>query len=559
MLGGDKDGSMKIKSSAPFPSPVASKVTSFTTKANDSEPVRRKFFIGMEISFEHLKLEKIETLRRQDDGSLIKERRSMQSFIPEEGTKAFDFFQKVVDATETWFSLFGWLQGPNSISIPESVRRAVHKILFFQTEPLPKNDKQKDFAKYNRTIYDMLLNLSGKLLPGVNSTQSLPVDKTERLMQLHLQHTSLLNFLNTQGACIAHVLPEFLLEPEDYKKWIEIASSDTRPSTSGAPKEKNRLIIDITDFEALSKRAWTDVLLQIYKVLILSRVAPHSPKATPGIQVQNAPKINPCFVTSNVYSAAERILLSWLNTNYENTRHAVWKNCRTGVIPPEKWIVNFDKDLLDGLVLAAQMAAYCPFLIDSHFIYMYTQPKGPEQHLHNCLVVVNAFRDIGFNMDTQAYDICHPNPVLMLMLCVYMHERLPAYLPRKVVLFPCTLHETVTKQILLKNPSTKRLVYRTFIVGRDATDFALFKTGKVVTISPKNQINIMVKFTSRFLYPAEATLLLISKSKHADEGTTMTFALKGEVLKFAEDSEDDVSNGVEPFKFILYRFLSAVG
>lgn len=27
---------------------------------------------------------------------------------------------------------------------------------------------------------------------------------------------------SAQGACISHVLPEFLLEPEDYKKWIEI-------------------------------------------------------------------------------------------------------------------------------------------------------------------------------------------------------------------------------------------------------------------------------------------------------------------------------------------------
>lgn len=29
-------------------------------------------------------------------------------------------------------------------------------------------------------------------------------------------------YFRAQGACISHVLPEFLLEPEDYKKWIEI-------------------------------------------------------------------------------------------------------------------------------------------------------------------------------------------------------------------------------------------------------------------------------------------------------------------------------------------------
>lgn len=48
----------------------------------------------------------------------------------------------------------------------------------------------------------------------------------------------------------------------------------------------------------------------------------------------------------------------------------------------------------------------------------------------------------------------------------------------------------------------------------------------------RNQINITLKFTSRFLRPAEASLLLISKPKYAIGGTTMTFALKGEVLNF---------------------------
>ena len=48
----------------------------------------------------------------------------------------------------------------------------------------------------------------------------------------------------------------------------------------------------------------------------------------------------------------------------------------------------------------------------------------------------------------------------------------------------------------------------------------------------RNQITITLKFTSRFLHPAEASLLLISRPKNGIGGTTMTFALKGEVLNF---------------------------
>ncbi|XP_058290998.1 cilia- and flagella-associated protein 47-like, partial [Hylobates moloch] len=47
-----------------------------------------------------------------------------------------------------------------------------------------------------------------------------------------------------------------------------------------------------------------------------------------------------------------------------------------------------------------------------------------------------------------------------------------------------------------------------------------------------NEIIVTLKFTSRFIRPAEASLLLISKPKNAARGITMAFALKGKVLDF---------------------------
>jgi len=34
-----------------------------------------------------------------------------------------------------------------------------------------------------------------------------------------------------------------------------------------------------------------------------------------------------------------------------------------GGVPPSRWIVNFDFNLLDSLVLATLLAAYAPFLV----------------------------------------------------------------------------------------------------------------------------------------------------------------------------------------------------
>ncbi|XP_060230649.1 cilia- and flagella-associated protein 47 [Meriones unguiculatus] len=496
---------------------------------DDAEPTHGNLFVGIEIA-----RDSSDSDESIPDGvnfvSLENEERNQLFFSLEEGSKAFNCFQNVVNATETWFSLFGWPGGPHSLSIPEAIRRDVQKIQFYSaSSPNKKFSRHYDFYKYNKTIYDVILHLSGRLPPGINSNQSLPVDNTERVIQLHSQHASLLDFITAQGGCISHVLPEFLLEPGDYKKWLEITAS-TKNKALCTLKRKCSVNIDVDKFEAWSKRAWTDVFLQIYKVMILYRVTPHCYNST-NMCGDNISKINPCFASSNIYSNSEMILLSWLNTNYESHRHIVWKNNKSGV-PSEKWIVNFDTDLFDGLVFATQLAAYCPFLIESHFINMYTQPKYPEQCLHNCLIIINSFCEIGFDFSIQAVDICDPNPVLMLMLCVYMYERLPEYLPKKVVPFSCTLYDSVLAKVLVKNPSVKNLVYTATIVGRDAADFCLTQTGKVITISPKNQIVLVLKFLSHFLHPSEATLLLISKHKGGMGGSTMAFALKGEVLNF---------------------------
>ncbi|NXJ91043.1 CFA47 protein, partial [Corythaixoides concolor] len=98
----------------------------------------------------------------------------------------------------------------------------------------------------------------------------------------------------------------------------------------------------------------------------------------------------------------------------------------------------------------------------------------------------------------------------------------------KTIEFKGSLHATVVKQVYLKNPSSKTLMYNAILVGRDADDFSLPKEN-TVTIAPKRQTSINVKFSSRFVRPAEAMLLLVSKSVGGINGATLTFSLKSEV------------------------------
>ncbi|XP_013922675.1 PREDICTED: cytochrome P450 2U1-like [Thamnophis sirtalis] len=127
----------------------------------------------------------------------------------------------------------------------------------------------------------------------------------------------------------------------------------------------------------------------------------------------------------------------------------------------------------------------------------------------------------------KAADICDPNPVMMLMLCVYLYERLPQYLPKKTLEFAGQLHATILRKIQLKNPSIKTLVYNATILGKESSTFSLPK-GNTVTIPPKSQVKVNVEFTSCFLYPAEAVLLLVSKAL-TPGGFTMAISLKTKI------------------------------
>ncbi|XP_043556662.1 cilia- and flagella-associated protein 47-like [Chiloscyllium plagiosum] len=416
------------------------------------------------------------------------------------------FYQRVLNAVRTWFTLFGWPNGMNPVSIPESLRSTEH------------------ISRDTKTIYEMLNHLSGQWLPGFTGKKPLLGDPMERLLQLHWQYSTLLTFLKVQGACLAHVKPEFLLEPEQFKQWNQLQGcSQITESTE---------IFKLGDgvFESVSKRSWTDLLLQIYKVVVLSRLTLKDINNILSDQKhsENIPRINIEPSSSNIYSTGELVLLTWLNHHYETIRCVVWEFCQKGAIPPTRWIINFDLDLLDGLVLAAVVAAYCPHLIPTHFENMYTSPAAPEQCLHNSLILLKAFDTIGLDFDIQATDISDPNPITMLMLCVYLYERLPNYRPKMIVEFTGDLHATIVKHVRLQNPFMKDLVYFATIVGKEANDFTL-PNGNEVVIPERSHVDINVEFTSRFLKPEQALLIFVSRLRKGVAAATTTFLLTSRI------------------------------
>lgn len=71
-------------------------------------------------------------------------------------------------------------------------------------------------------------------------------------------------FFRCQGAIVASLQPEFLLDKDDFKRFVLIKREDM--TKAGISVTFDSVERELERYETCSKRAWTDLLLQIIKV-----------------------------------------------------------------------------------------------------------------------------------------------------------------------------------------------------------------------------------------------------------------------------------------------------
>ncbi|XP_065057284.1 cilia and flagella-associated protein 47-like isoform X2 [Rhopilema esculentum] len=438
-------------------------------------------------------------------------------------TEEEKYLKDVMKSVQRWYSSQAWSSGPSPIILPHSLRSCFGPGLDdggTTRAGIWSREKKKE----NKTVFDIVTHLCGKAIPGIPINASVPTEPFERTKHLHWMYATLLTFLRCQGAMVASILPEYLLDKEDFKRLVLMRNSEM--SSAGVRFSARSLQREQEKYETLSKHSWTDLLLQIIKVLVLNRITPQQYRkiALPS-KDSLLPVLNADPLSSNVFGVGERIILSWVNYHYQQQRSAgLWKTSVDGKTPSSRWIVNFENDFLDGLVLASLIAAHTPFIIPKFFASMYTHPLTAEQCLHNALKVVEAIRYLGMDYDAVATDITEPNPISMLMLCIYLYHRLPHYIPRSKVEFTGPLHSDVTKQVKLQNPSTKPIVYQVIIAGDHAADFNV-PSGRTIKVPPKGQVQLPIEYRSRFLRSCSAVLILVGRRVGSQVGSTLVFNL----------------------------------
>ena len=79
----------------------------------------------------------------------------------------------------------------------------------------------------------------------------------------------------SQGASVANMKPEYLFEPQDYQRWMKL-QEHVREKKRAEQQGKSTIAIRVEEapldeslFQSVSKRAWTDLILQTLKVIKL--------------------------------------------------------------------------------------------------------------------------------------------------------------------------------------------------------------------------------------------------------------------------------------------------
>lgn len=453
--------------------------------------------------------------------------------FPSNDTNSGAFSYEILRILQRWFRCNGWSNSINPVKIPESFRSGVSRKPF---DEIQENMPQQDAVKReNKTIYEMIAFLSGRHLPAIPVGAPVPTEITERTNQFYWQHKVLLKFLEVEGGCIAHIKPDHLLDTNEFKSWLD--QEQTRRSVQEATgyTDSAHVCVDNVDipikiFQLVSKKSWLDILLQLLKVCVLNRITSKSFRSRPVPYNPDTsfPDVKPDPLISNIYSIGERILLAWLNYCYANYKQKIWENNDRGGVPSTRWIVNFDIDLTDSLTLAATIGAYCPYIIDSHLNRMYMNADTAEKCFHNALIIIDVCKVLGLEYDINSLDITDPNPISMCLFCAYLYEKLPSYVPSATIEFNSPLHEIVSKQVKIANPSGKNIFYQASIIGPNAENFSL-PNGNQVPINAKGRANLEVNFVGNNLKSAIAYLLLTGKKHSSAAPDPIVFSLSASI------------------------------
>nr|CDS34349.1 hypothetical protein HmN_000587200 [Hymenolepis microstoma] len=436
-----------------------------------------------------------------------------------------------LDIIENWLRHHGFPGAVHGVNFPNDFQRC----LSLQDAKLEAGIHRKGKVVHSLGILvECLAHLAGIWnLPGIPRSINLPIENTSFSIGLIYNHlAALIGFAESQGGCVGHVLPEFLMVYEDYKEWIQcgrpggseenfklnipnesiseikvITPVVILPSDHGETVHRlpSPTTMDKITFERVSKIAWTSLFLQLLKSLVVGQ-------------------------------GAEAKLLQWVSKSVKNSwtrlcevNEQTEKPMQYAFNRPK--VTNFGKDLSNGLALAAVIASYAPFLIGELFLELNLSPQNQEQKFHNAVQIIKSFQILQVDVSITAEEICNPNEVQMVLVLSNLYRTLPEYQIQSEIRLTGKLNAYVLEYLTLTNPTNRKLKYTCFYVGKDAKSFYFNKEPNMkqtheMELLENESSTLEIGYLVQMARDAEAWLILVSKmGDQATKGLTMVFRL----------------------------------
>jgi hypothetical protein len=330
--------------------------------------------------------------------------------------------------------------------------------------------------------------------------------KQQRVEQLYNQYAELLRYLKEAGGMLNTIRPEYLLSHGDLNAFYK---KNYNPYVLPSA---NR--ITAPQFRYLSLEAWSSLFYQILKVYYECRITPKGFKAMKELpsDKQLLPEI---YMEPNViYSQAELIVLRWLELAVEKKFPAVSKSRH----------INFDVDLKTGIGIGSLIMYY----IDS-----------PIRKVMSLRPMINSIEDMKFNWERikqtlKEYGISPPPDLFeqepsareMVVYLLYLFQVLPYFIPRATLEFPVMLKGTCVRNIMLNNPSKKKICYSVKLDSIN-DDYSIEKN--IVDIEPGATVPFAVKYFARISKVNRARITFRNKKESGAQATPLVFDLVSEV------------------------------
>jgi len=379
---------------------------------------------------------------------------------------------------------------------------------------------------------------NGKRNPSdTERPDSVPEDKVFKRLE---GMKKLINSLKGLGGLLANIKPEFLMSRSDFMQLMRIQVKRTLLGIDyfNAPKiesldQKNlgeftssmtfsnalidRLKVLEGLYQSLSHESWMIVLMQVYKIFVLSRVSTDKFSSIPGIAdalkhlKTNTARSSSDDVVSvfnkkfkdlqSVYNPQEITLLKWINIHHCSTT-----NDLTNII------MDFGSLSSSG-ALASLIRSHTSIPLN----HMNTNPNDRSQKEQNAIEFTNALKELKLAFMPQADEIIDGSQCMNVITSGYLFETLPHFLPVTTIEFTTSLHKNINRAVSVSNPSKSEILYRAMYEGSNCFQI----NQESILVGPNQTVDFPIQFIARSLKPATGRLSLIpSKPRFVSGGSS---------------------------------------